>query len=334
MQENVPIYLITRWLSGEATPEERENLEIWLHQSPENKALFKEHETLWTRVRASERFKSDQALSKINQRIDAYEKLQSTSRSSPPFLLYKIAASLIAVGLVGSLWFWFSKTTHIENQLSWTEIKTPAGSQQKVVLSDSSLVQINGQSKLYYPVDFEGNTREVHLTGEAYFKIAPDKQHPFIIRTGDFTTQVVGTAFNVKSDSSTVAVSVTEGVVKVFVNLDTVTLHPGEAAIYAKEQNSIVKNKADLETALAWMSRSLILQDETLGVVADKIYQLYGVTSEFKSQRLKEVRVTGKFRKMSLEDILLAIEFSTGTNITYRDKHIIWNETQHSTTNP
>lgn len=333
MQENVPIYLITRWLSGEATPEERETLEIWLQQSPENVTLFKEHDSLWTQVRVSEKFKSDHGLAKINQRIDAYEKLHATRQSISPFLLYKIAASFIAVGLTVSLLFWFSNSIHTENQLSWTEIKTTAGSQQKIVLSDSSHVQINGRSALYYPEVFEGESREVYLTGEAYFKIAPDKQHPFILHTGDFTTQVLGTAFNVKSDSGAVVVSVIEGIVKVFVNQDTAILYAGEGVVYTKDKNNIKKTKADLEVALAWMSRSLILQDETLGVVADKIYQLYGVTSEFKSQRMREVRITGKYRKMSLQDILYAIGFSTGANITYHDKHIIWNDAQHSTTN-
>lgn len=333
MQENVPIYLITRYLAGEATPAERDTLDIWLQQSPENVALFKEHETLWTSVRANEQFKSDHGLAKINQRIDSYEKRQSPAQSMSSLLVYKIAASLLAVGLVSALLYWFSLATSTENQISWTKINAPAGSQQEVFLSDSSHIHINGQSELQYPITFQGDSRVVHLVGEAYFKIASDEQHPFIIHTGDFTTQVVGTAFNIKSDSGAVVVSVTEGVVKVFSRQDSVMLSAGEAVIYTRERNQILKTRADMEAALAWMSRSLILENEALGVVAEKIYQLYGVTSEFKNQRVRDIRITGKFRKMALDDILLAIEFSTGTNIVHRDKHIVWDMESPSTSN-
>ncbi|HEY0271892.1 MAG TPA: FecR domain-containing protein, partial [Chitinophaga sp.] len=73
----------------------------------------------------------------------------------------------------------------------------PANYVRSLTLSDGSRVVLRAGSRLEYLPAFTGNSRSVKLVGEAYFDIAPDKKHPFIIYTGKVKTTVLGTAFNI-----------------------------------------------------------------------------------------------------------------------------------------
>lgn len=326
MKENVPIYLITRYLSLEATEEEKQELERWKNQSPSHQKIFDEHKTLWERVRVHEQFNLQRGLERINSRIDSYESEQTSVRkiSGSNFYIYKIAASFLVVAVASVILFLVLTKNQVEQNLTWHKLQTEAGKQDRIVLADSSHIHLNSQSVLSYPASFANHVREVQLTGEAYFQITKDVARPFIIRTGNLTTYVVGTAFNIKSDSNSVIVSVASGIVKVFVDQDTILLRPGEEVMYVQGANIIAKTNTDLEQVLAWMTKSIYAEDETLAVVAEKIYELYGATSEFDNDKIRKCRITAKFRSMPLKDILQAIEFSTGAHYHIVGNHIVW----------
>lgn len=321
MPEDIPIYLITRYLSAEATDEERKELENWLGQSPYHQQILEEHRALWSNMRPQNRFDVDAGLRHINSRIDQFE---HTKHSRQGTYIFKIAATLTLIAIVTVLTLnWWPHNLPADT-IAWEQAETGAGQQQAILLIDSSRVQLNGKSTLNYPNAFTGSTREVKLSGEAYFDIAPDKQHPFIIHTGEVTTLVVGTSFNIKSDSDAVTVSVTEGTVKVIFNKDTVMLHPGDEVQYNNKTKHVTQGKANLEYVLAWLSGALILTDETLGSVAEKLHQQYGYTSIFDNPDIKKCRITAKFKNMPFEAIVEAIGFSTQTSVAIRNKQIEW----------
>ncbi len=88
-------------------------------------------------------------------------------------------------------------------------ITTPRGSQYSIVLPDGSKVWLNAASSLKFPVVFNGNERKIELDGEGYFKVAPDKNKPFKVVTGNQMVQALGTTFNVNAYSDEVVVSTT-----------------------------------------------------------------------------------------------------------------------------
>src|ERR1019366_6846207 len=77
--------------------------------------------------------------------------------------------------------------------------KSPSRVKSKIVLSDGSVVTLNSETTLRYPAEFNGQTREVYLDGEAFFDVAKDHKHPFIVHAGKMNVRVLGTAFNIKS---------------------------------------------------------------------------------------------------------------------------------------
>ena len=93
---------------------------------------------------------------------------------------------------------------------------TPRGKDCHLTLSDGTRVWLNADSKLEFPEQFRGARRTVRLSGEAYFEVAKDSRHPFVVETEYLTTTVLGTSFNVRAYTvSDASVTLVEGRVQV-----------------------------------------------------------------------------------------------------------------------
>jgi ferric-dicitrate binding protein FerR (iron transport regulator) len=125
---------------------------------------------------------------------------------------------------------------------SLTNLSSPAGKVSKTVLADGTQVWLNADSRLKFAGNFgKSGPREVFLEGEAYFEVAKDEQHPFLVRTHDLTTHVLGTKFNVRAYAglSNIEVTLLEG--KVMLSApsasagkeDTLYLEPNQKALFA-----------------------------------------------------------------------------------------------------
>jgi ferric-dicitrate binding protein FerR (iron transport regulator) len=68
-------------------------------------------------------------------------------------------------------------------------------------LDDGSTVYLAANTTLAYPGHFDGNRREVRLEGNAMFDIAHNPQKPFCIDTRQIRVEVLGTAFNIRSEN-------------------------------------------------------------------------------------------------------------------------------------
>ena len=91
------------------------------------------------------------------------------------------------------------KKDHQEPLIAYNEVTAPYGMVSSLTLPDSSKVWLNAGSTLKYPTAFTSNVREVEMSGEAYFEVHADKEHPFIVNTGDLKVTATGTAFNICS---------------------------------------------------------------------------------------------------------------------------------------
>lgn len=128
------------------------------------------------------------------------------------------------------------------------ELVIPRGGENTVILADGTTVHLNAGSKLTYPVRFAGKRRIVRLEGEAYFDVAGDENHPFVVQTHLGEITVLGTEFNVNAyaDTPVCYTTLVHGKVKFStLNAETVTLSPGEQAVVFA--NSSTKRKVDLE---------------------------------------------------------------------------------------
>ncbi|SDF86959.1 FecR family protein [Dyadobacter soli] len=159
-------------------------------------------------------------------------------------------------------------------------VEAAAGERKKVVLPDSSRIWLNAGSAIDYPAVFQGNERNVSLTGEAFFEVTRDPAHAFVIRTGALRTRVVGTTFNINAypDDSAIAVSVVTGRVNVSSDKAAVDLLPDHQAVYGKQDGQLIARPCpDAGALAAWKAGKLQFRNKKLHEVIRTLERRYAV---------------------------------------------------------
>lgn len=133
-------------------------------------------------------------------------------------------------------------------------LATPLGGTYSVTLSDGTKVWLNAGSELRYPSLFQGGTRTVSLSGEAYFEVAVDADHPFIVKTSGQDIKVLGTEFNVEAytDDAEIITSLVKGKVQVEAGGKDLVLDPGQQSLWDKKDRLNVNPYADIAQTVAW----------------------------------------------------------------------------------
>jgi hypothetical protein len=194
-------------------------------------------------------------------------------------------------------------------------ITTARGQQYQVELSDGSKIWLNAASSFTFSATFASlKQRKVELNGEAYFEVAKDKAHPFIVKTDKQEVEVLGTHFNVNSysDENTTKTTLLEGSVKVSDKKEQKILHPGQESVVTK--NALNVRDVNTEEAVAWKNGDFIFDNEDFGSILRQVARWYnveiidngnhedlhlsGTVSRSKniSAVLKALEVTGKVR--------------------------------------
>jgi hypothetical protein len=184
--------------------------------------------------------------------------------------------------------------TSTGNANGWNTLLVPTGRDYRVVLADGSQVHLNAFSRLRFPFAFNGNTREVYLEGEAYFNIAPDAAHPFIVHTGTIDTKVLGTAFNINAyTDSLVVTSLVQGSVSTARRHETpVLLKPGMETVYAAGHSQSLR-AFDENITLGWRKGEYAYYNQSLSSLDAVIRHWYGKTLVFEDTGLTHKKLTG-----------------------------------------
>ena len=163
-------------------------------------------------------------------------------------------------------------------QSQYATITVPAGKDYTVYLPDGSAIQLNAETQLFFPVAFKGDVREITLHGEAYMKVAPSADRPFLVHLPGATIQVLGTEFNVNTyDSNLVKVALVKGAVKMNTDRDTALLKPGFASALATGKE-IKIYRFDAEDVLAWRQGLHLFNNASVEEVAQLIHRFYGIS--------------------------------------------------------
>lgn len=169
------------------------------------------------------------------------------------------------------------------NQLN--TVSTPNGGQWQVNLPDGTQVWLNAASSLTYPVSFNQlPNRKVKVTGEAYFEVAKDNRHPFIVESGNQSIKVLGTHFNINaySNEPTLKTTLIEGSIQLSTTQKVVMLKPGEQATLTKTKISIAK--IDIEPVIAWKDGDFIFKDIDFKSTMRQISRWYDVEVIYKTE--------------------------------------------------
>jgi ferric-dicitrate binding protein FerR (iron transport regulator) len=233
------------------------------------------------------------------------------------------AAAILVLLVAGAAYF-----LHASRPLpALAQRHTAAGETARLTLADGSIVQLNSNSTLAYPATSDAKTREVYLQGEAYFEVAKDAAHPFIIHSGRLQTRVVGTSFNVYAyrHASRQEVTVLTGRVVVTDSSSgrAVALRPAQKAVLSAAAPLAVELVADPKLSIAWQQGQLVFEQATLAEITDKLALRYGVTIALAAKRLQACRLTVSFAHESLKEALEIITALTGSTYTQHQQHIL-----------
>jgi ferric-dicitrate binding protein FerR (iron transport regulator) len=316
--------LLQRYLANQCSPDERRQAEQLL-ATPEGEVLLREllDASPWPdqlppssdAEEATQQRVWDRLRQEVNQG-------QPTGRviAMPRYWLYGVAAALagLAFFLLRPQSDWLSNK---EETVARRDYIAPAGQRTQFTLPDGSRVWLNGQSQLRLSSTFgQSAQRQVELQGEAYFEVAHDTKHPFVVRSGAIHTQVLGTRFNVRAyaDDPDVEVAVLSGKVRVGDRKQpSVDLLPNQKSQYVRETGRLTKQTiTDATRYRAWTADQLVIDNRSVAEICRLLNRRFNVQIRVSDDRLNACVLTTRFDKPTLSGVLRVL--CTYLNGTYQ----------------
>jgi ferric-dicitrate binding protein FerR (iron transport regulator) len=362
------IRLLTKSLSDQLTDAEREEFIQLLQDNKEyrdQKAILEEY---WKQDRAQ--YAVNAAMfKKVQDKISTgaggktpyprpaqdYPGEQFPRSNTPRIARYSAAASIL-LALAGIYFIIHKHRTPslIDSQpiaVHWQQKTTQPTVKTTIILPDSSVITLNSATTLKYPDNFRNGTREVYLDGEAYFDVAKDPAHPFIIHANRMNIKVLGTAFNIKSypNEQMSEATLIKGSIEVTLNdrpSDRITLKPKEKLIvqnnilikkandlahrdssakdtrYSLTNLTYFRNNARTVVETSWVENKLVFSDKDFEQLSGQLERWYGVHIEFANEKIKEYRFTGFFEKETLPQALDVLRMIEHFNYRIKDSTV------------
>jgi len=303
-------YLFNRYFDKQCTQQEKDEFFALLHEAEHDVTLRQLISETWERQLPPYQQSPGNALAI----------LANITRQSPVVPLYEAegldeqpissrrriylpyaAAVVLVLTLASFLVFYFRSSP--AHPVAAAPVNPPAD--KYLVLSDGSKVMLHQNAHIEYPPEFNGKTREVYLSGEAYFDIRHDAR-PFIVHTGGIKTTVLGTAFNINALDRNITVTVTKGKVKV-------ENDQGEYSILKRDEqitvdvfhNSLRKKAVNANEVITWKKSYILFNDISMGDAIQELEQRFHATINLRNPALANCSVTASFvRDETLEQII------------------------------
>jgi len=256
-------------------------------------------------------FNADKVYSRIINSIDQPDHNQSLSGSRA----IKVAAAMLILCLVSTalILSYLNRYALLDrfDPIANKQLVAANGQTVNFTLADGTKIWLNAGSKLTYPETFRGEKREIRLEGEAFLDVAHDPTKAFIVRTGQVSTHVLGTSFNIKAYANErfIKVDVLNGKVGVVTPAGraksiTTFLTPADEVVFNKDGLSVIKNKqVDVNALSSWKDGELVFKNMALTEVLNTINRHFNVTVKA-DVNLVRCSITANFTNVSLENIM------------------------------
>lgn len=323
-EANEHIYSLTeRFFHAELSSDEEKELLAWVEENEENRRFFLEQKKLILALKArTEPIDSKAAFAKVEKQIHP--------RKPRIRKLYIGIASVAATVLLAfGLWHFFTQNPALPVETVYASLQTQK-SDTETTLPDGSVISINKNSKLDVMSFENSTTRQLYLhRGNAFFEVSPDSAKPFIVTVGIFDITVLGTAFDVKTDSSntSVTVSVQHGKVKVRnkKSNEFVILSANQACI-ANINNGFSTYTLHNRNYLAWKTGVLEFENTPLQEAVKDLQPFCGKEFVFADEELRTLPITAKIYDSTINDLsnllnaVFAIEVIETDSVIYLKK--------------
>jgi transmembrane sensor len=351
MSKNRIIELLARKQAGEASPAELEELNTLISKHQDSVYYEEFLEQLWLNPEQElEIPDADQVYLRHKLKFaDEFPKERTRTIHIKNLISFIGVAAVLAVIISVAIFYFNGRDKFVPD----TEIVAGKGVRKKIRLPDGTMVWLNSDSKLSYDSAIKKRKKRiVYLVGEAFFDVAHDKVHPFIVRTDKICIKVLGTAFNVKAypvDKKSEA-TLLRGSIELSVNDRSgqkIILSPSEkfALVENKKEETLKsvpspKSLKDITLTIqhvvpvrigqneyiqetSWRDSQLVFQNESLEDLRPKLERWFNINIKFDNEQPKLYRFTGVFKDETIEETLKAMQLIKPFNFNLKDHDLI-----------
>jgi len=311
--------LLARYLSGQATPAERQEVERW-QERPENRHELDRLRAAWQPARPEASWDVDRAWQRVAGRLDQ-------DPAAPPRRILRVPAPVLALAAtvmlaVGAAWLWTALRPVSVAPVSYA---TQSGERRTVDLPDGTRVVLAPGTELRVAGDYGRGSRRVDLQGEAWFEVEHDAARPFLVHAAGTITEDLGTEFLVQvlPGDAGVRVALVSGSASLRRAEDAasaaVVLSPDDLGLLAPgDATARVERRASLDALVSWHEGRLEFEDARLAEVAAALTRWYAVPVLLEGGALGERRFTGTLRLDELDGALEILRLSLGVRLERR----------------
>lgn len=293
------IQAIVNLIANSATEDEVKEINLWLSENEENQNIlhYLKQITYSGSLHDAERSK-EKIFQLVNEKI-------TRNQYQKKLILWKYLAVASLVALIAISGFLLVDNNIAKKQnVVYVETTAKYGTTSKIMLNDGSVVLLNSGSTLKYPAQFTKKHRVVSLSGEAFFDITENKEHPFIVNTDKGKIKVLGTKFNLKDyiGDNKAIITLQEGSISFQKhNLDTdeqpIILSPNQQIVYNKKQNSLEINDVNPSFYKKWENGGYYFEKEPFAEILKQLERGFNVKIKFQDAGLGKEVFSGIFDK-------------------------------------
>ncbi|VAW18499.1 Putative anti-sigma factor [hydrothermal vent metagenome] len=239
----------------------------------------------------------------------------------------RIAAVLILPILTFSIYLYFQNNnpTIINVTPQLVTIHAQPGTKTSFLLPDGSKVWLNAGSELTYPSYFNGKSRDISLSGEAYFEVVKNEKIPMVVSALGVEVKVYGTIFNIYAypSESYVKTTLVEGSVSLsssigkFNGEEEFFIEPGQTVTFFKDTKELTVQNEDTFTHTAWKDGILVFRNNTFAEVLTRLSRRYNVDIELKDLSLSSIHLDAKFRDEDINQVLRLLSYTASFKYYY-----------------
>lgn len=228
--------------------------------------------------------------------------------------------------LTGRLSYQASPGEITVKERSYNTLKVPKGGEYSLELPDGSVVWLNAETTLRFPVKFAATRREVYLQGEAFFKVAKDPHVPFHVYVAGSDITVLGTSFNVSAyaDDDHWAATLVEGVVRVQNGEQSICMKPSEQYKVNYRNGEAALKTVDTDIFTSWVDGKIYFKGYAFKEIVKKLERWYDFDMVYRDAEIKQMRFTGVINKhRPLKEILQYLEKTTNVGFSVQGNTVV-----------
>lgn len=334
MRPTLDIEILDRYLAGTATSEEIAEVKAWGRDSQEYSDLMADiqadsdslgrsatnwdPEQMWSRLEAKRakafEFKGEAPVlaTPVNTQVMISRRTWLLTVATT-FLLAFVAAGVTA----RSGW---NQLISSSPSSATRKIVTAKGQRLTIELVDGSRVVVAPESRMSIHEDYGKLNREISIEGEAYFTVVNDREKPFVVKSGNVYTRVLGTSFSVRKypEDPQHRVVVTEGRVSV----NDAVVGAGHIASVGSDNVISINSNGNLDSHIGWITGRFDFVDSPLDSVVGEISRAYNIDIDITDPELRQYRITASFDNQLVTQMLTDIALATNSSVDYNGRRV------------